>query len=92
MNTPTEPSRPGLSPTVPMPRMRATAAPASDEVDETSNDGATWLSCRMSVAPVYCKVFAVTALTAIGTSDSASLRRVAVITMSPVFSGCWVPG
>ena len=36
MKMPTEPSRPGLSPTVPMPRMRATAAPPSDEVEETS--------------------------------------------------------
>src|SRR3546814_3584057 len=33
-------SRPGLSPTVPMPRMRAEPL-ASDPVDETSSDGAT---------------------------------------------------
>jgi hypothetical protein len=39
MNKATELSRPGLSPTVPMPRMRATPAPASDEVDETSFRG-----------------------------------------------------
>jgi hypothetical protein len=38
----------------------------------------------MSVAPVFSSVSAVTALTASGTSDSASLRRVAVTTMSPV--------
>src|SRR5215213_2401424 len=88
MNTPTELSRPGLSPTVPMPRIRATPAPASDEVDETSSDGATWLSCRMSLAPVYSSCWAVTALTAIGTSDSAWLRRVAVITMSLLSTGC----
>ena len=39
-------------------------------------------------APLFCSVSAVTALTAIGTSDSAWLRRVAVITMSPVSTGC----
>ena len=77
-----------MSPTVPMPRIRATAAPASDDVEETRSDGDTWFSCRMSVAPVYRSVCAVTALTAIGTSDSASFRRVAVITMSPVSTGC----
>src|SRR6476646_1385533 len=42
----------------------------------------------MSVAPVYWSCFAVTALTAIGTSESAWLRRVAVMTISPVFTGC----
>jgi hypothetical protein len=88
MNTPTEPSRPGLSPTVPMPRMRATAPPASEVVEETSSDGETWFSCLRSVAPVYCSCWAVTALTAIGTSDSAWLRRVAVMTMSAVSTGC----
>jgi hypothetical protein len=71
-----------------MPRIRATAAPPSEEVDETSSEGETWLSCRMSVAPVYSRVSAVTALTAIGTSDNASLRRVAVMTMSLVSTGC----
>src|SRR3954447_13938238 len=88
MKMPTELSRPGLSPTVPMPRLRETPAPASDEVDETSSEGATWLSCRMSLAPVYSRVWAVTALTAMGTSDKASLRRVAVMTMSLVSTGC----
>jgi len=71
-----------------MPRIRATAAPASDEVDDTSSEGETWFSCRMSVAPVYSRVWAVTALTAIGTSDSASLRRVAVMTILLVSTGC----
>ena len=71
-----------------MPRMRATAAPASDVVDETSNDGESWFSCRMSVAPEYSSCWAVTALTAIGTSDSAWLRRVAVMTMLLVSTGC----
>jgi len=88
MKMPTEPSRPGLSPTVPMPRMRATAAPPSDEVEETISDGATCSSWRMSVAPVLRRFSAVTALTAIGTSDKAWLRRVAVMTMSPVSTGC----
>src|SRR5947209_12859892 len=42
----------------------------------------------MSVAPVLRKFCAVTALTAIGTSDSAWLRRVAVMMMLPVSTGC----
>jgi len=45
---------------------------------DTSSDGATWPSARTSVAPVFSSVSPVTADTAIGTSDSASLRRVAV--------------
>ena len=87
MKTATELSRPGLSPTVPMPRMRATPAPASDEVEDTSSDGDSCVSWRMSLAPEYSSVSAVTALTASGTSDSASLRRVAVTTMSLVSTG-----
>jgi hypothetical protein len=50
MNTATELSRPGLSPTVPIPRIRGEAF-ASVPVEETSSDGASWLSWRMSVAP-----------------------------------------
>src|SRR5947209_16180402 len=42
----------------------------------------------MSVAPVLRKFCAVTALTAIGTSDNAWLRRVAVMMMLPVSTGC----
>jgi len=82
MNTATELSRPGLSPTVPMPRIRALPL-ASVPVDETRSDGASWLSERMSLAPEFCRLSADTALTAIGTSDSAWLRRVAVMTISP---------
>ena len=41
--------------------MRATPAPASDEVEETSSDGDTWLSWRISVAPEFCSVSAVIA-------------------------------
>jgi hypothetical protein len=36
-----------------MPRIRATAAPASEVVDETRSDGDSWLSWRMSVAPLF---------------------------------------
>ena len=52
MNTATELSRPGLSPTVPMPRIRAEPF-ASVPVEETSSDGASWLSWRMSLAPEF---------------------------------------
>ncbi len=61
-----------------------TPAPASDEVENTSSDGLSWVSARMSLAPEFCSVSAVTAETASGTSDSASLRRVAVTTISLV--------
>ena len=84
MKTPTEPSRPGLSPTVPMPRIRAVPAPASEVVEETSSEGETWVSWRISLAPEFWRISAVTAETASGTSESASLRRVAVMTMSLV--------
>ena len=33
--------------------------------DDTSNDGATWFNWRMSLAPLFCSVSAVTAETAI---------------------------
>ena len=82
MNTATELSRPGLSPTVPMPRMRADPF-ASLPVDDTSSDGASWFSWRMSVAPLFCNDAAETAVTAIGTSDNGLARRVAVMTMVP---------
>ena len=70
-----------------MPRIRAPPAPASDEVDDTSSDGLTWVSWRMSLMPEFSSVSAVTALTASGTSLSASLRRVAVTMMSPLSTG-----
>ena len=53
MNTATELSSPGLSPTVPMPRSRAVAL-ASDPVDDTISDGASCAIWRMSVAPEFC--------------------------------------
>ena len=89
MNTATELSRPGLSPTVPMPRMRAEPF-ASVPVEETSSDGASWLSARMSLAPVFCSDSDVTALTAIGTSERGLARRVAVMMIVPLFA--WSPG
>ena len=63
MNTATELSSPGLSPTVPMPRIRAEPL-ASEPVEETSSDGATWFSWRMSLAPELDSVSADTADTA----------------------------
>ena len=66
MNTGTELSRPGLSPTVPIPRIRAEPL-ASDPVDDTKSDGATWLSWRMSLAPLLSSVSALTAEIATGT-------------------------
>ena len=81
MNTATELSRPGLSPTVPMPRIRADAL-ASDPVDDTSSDGASWFNVRMSLAPLFCIACALTADTAIGTSDRGLARRVAVTMIS----------
>lgn len=77
MKTATELSRPGLSPTVPMPRMRA--APLASVPDEdTSSDGASWFNWRMSEAPLFYMDSAVTAETAMGTSLSGLARRVAV--------------
>ena len=84
MNTGTELSRPGLSPTVPMPRIRAEPL-ASEPVDETSSDGATWFSWRMSFAPLFCSVSALTAEIATGTSDKSWARPCAV-TMIGVLS------
>ena len=80
MNTGTELSRPGLSPTVPMPRIRAEPF-ASEPVEETSSDGATWFSWRMSFAPLFCSVSALTAEIATGTSDSSWARPCAVTTI-----------
>src|SRR3990167_2892032 len=77
MNRPTDDSRPGFSPTVPMPRMRAEKL-TSLVAPDTSSEGATCPSARTSLAPVFSSVSPVTAETAIGTSDNASLRRVAV--------------
>ena len=59
---------------------------ASDPVEETSSDGASWLSWRMSLAPLFCNDCAVTAETAIGTFESGLARRVAVTMISPVVS------
>ena len=87
MNTTTELSRPGLSPTVPMPRMRGEAF-ASVPVEDTSSDGASWFSWRMSFAPEFRSDSAVTADTATGTSASTWARPCAVTTMSLPISSC----
>ena len=85
MKTATELSRPGFSPTVPMPRMRATAE-LSLVADDTSSDGASWFNWRMSLPPELRSCSAETALTAIGTSDRTCERRVAVMIISPGLS------
>ncbi len=73
-----------MSPTVPMPRIRAEPF-ASEPVDETSSDGATWFSWRMSFAPLFCSVSALTAEIATGTSDR-SCERPCAVTMIGVSS------
>jgi len=83
MKVATELSRPGLSPTVPTPRMRATAPEASVELEETSREGDNWFSCRRSVAPLFWSASLAMAVTAIGTSLSGLARRVAVMMISP---------
>ena len=70
------------SPTVPMPRTRADPF-ASVPVEETRSDGASWLSWRMSVAPLFCISSAPTAVTAIGTSWRTWRRPCAVTMISP---------
>jgi hypothetical protein len=75
-----------------MPRIRAEPL-ASEPVDETSSDGAIWLSWRMSFAPLFCSDSADTALTATGTSDNSCERPCAITTMSPLSAAasaaCW---
>jgi len=56
---------------------------ASVLVEETSSDGASWLSWRMSVAPEFCISCPPTAVTAIGTVCSSCRRPCAVMTISP---------
>src|SRR5690554_2994241 len=80
MNTATELSRPGVSPTVPMPRIRAEPL-ASLPVEDTSRDGASWFSSRMSLVPLCCNCSELTAETAIGTSDKTCSRPCAVTTI-----------
>ena len=59
---------------------------ASDPVEETSSEGASWLSWRMSLAPLFWSDWLVTADTAIGTEESGLARRVAVMMISPPVS------
>src|SRR3546814_3087535 len=67
-----------------MPRIRADSL-ASEPVDETSSDGASWFSWRMSFAPLFCSVSALTAEIATGTSDR-SCERPCAVTMIGVLS------
>ena len=85
MNTATELSRPGLSPTVPMPRMRGDAL-ASLPVEDTSSDGASCVNPRMSLAPELASDCAVTAEMAAGTLARSCERPCAVTTMSSFVS------
>ena len=94
MNTATELSRPGLSPTVPMPRMRAEPL-ASDPVDETSSDGAKLVQLAdIGRAAEFFISSPPTAVTAIGTSCSTWRRPCAVMMISfwPVCAAAWACG
>ena len=85
MNSATELSRPGFSPTVPMPRIRAVKL-TSLVAPETISEGASWLSARISLTPEFSSASAESAVTAIGTSESASARLVAVTMIVPASS------
>ncbi|PAV92552.1 hypothetical protein WR25_25867 [Diploscapter pachys] len=75
MNTATELSRPGLSPTVPMPRRRAVAL-ASDPVDDTISDGASCAIWRISVAPEF---WSAAVLTCVGSADVFDLIQIGAV-------------
>src|SRR6202789_3590203 len=81
MFTPTEDSRPGLSPTVPMPRMRAVVT-FSDVVEVTVRPGVRTCKFLMSVTPASCSCCAETAITAMGTSCRFCSRFCAVTMIS----------
>ena len=80
MTTPTEDSKPRLSPTVPMPRMRAVVI-ASFWVLVTVRPGTRICMSLMSRTPVSCRACLDSAVTTIGTSCSCSSRFCAVTTM-----------
>ena len=70
-----------MSPTVPIPRIRAEPL-ASVPVDDTSSEGATCVRSRMSDVPEFSNVAAETAETATGTSASFWARPCAVTMMT----------
>ena len=89
ITTPTEDSRPTLSPTVPMPRMRAVVI-ASLWVLVTVRPGTSVCRSLMSRTPASCMASCDSAVTMIGTSCSTSSRFCAVTTMaSRVLASCW---
>ncbi len=78
---PTEDSRPGLSPTVPMPRMRAVVDP-SLVVEVTVRPGVRMVMLLMSVTPESLSCCPDNAITEIGTSCKFSERFSAVTMIS----------
>src|SRR5271156_2817433 len=77
MTTPTEDSRPGLSPTVPMPRIRAVVE-FSEVVEVTVRPGVNTVRFLISVTPESLSSWADRAITEIGTSWMFSARFCAV--------------
>ena len=82
MNSATEDSSPGFSPTVPIPRMRAVKLD-SLVAPETISEGASWFSARKSVTPEFLSASPPMAEIATGTSESSCSRRVAVTMIAP---------
>src|ERR1700722_13240346 len=82
---PTEDSRPGLSPTVPMPRMRAVVEP-SLVVEVTVSPGVRMVMLLMSVTPESLSCCPDKAITEIGTSCRFS-ERFSAVTMISVSVG-----
>ena len=80
MTTPTEGSRPGLSPTVPTPRMRAVVE-ASEAVEVTVRPEVSLERSLMSFTPLSCSSCLFTTVTTMGTSCRFSFRFWAVTTM-----------
>ena len=92
ITTPTEDSRPTLSPTVPMPRMRAVVI-ASLWVLVTVRPGTSVCRSLMSRTPASCRASCDSAVTTIGTSCSCSSRFCAVTTrVSRVLASCCCAG
>src|SRR5579859_152715 len=86
MTTPTEDSRPALSPTVPMPRMRA-VVDASLVVEVTSRPGVSRVRSLMSLTPLSCRSWWLTVVTTIGTSCRFWERFCAVTMISSTLVG-----
>ena len=83
MTTPTDDSRPTLSPTVPTPRIRAVVEVLLAVV-VTVRPGVTTVRSLMSFTPASCNCWALTAVTTIGTSCRFWVRFCAVTTSSSI--------